>query len=161
MASVPTASSPMSSTMTMTKSDRRIRVMALVTVSSTRWRRTSTPSDSRLNQSTCSPGRNVLQRPAGPHDQVLSPVPIPGCAAPAGWGRDGLGLTRLADTWAGGLCRLIESVFVLDRADHTEGPVASVPVVDSLDPVADGAPGGRADRPQVLVVELYFHCRPE
>ena len=44
VASVPTASSPMSSTMTMTKSERRIRVMALVTVSSTRWRRTSTPA---------------------------------------------------------------------------------------------------------------------
>ena len=96
VASVPTASSPMSSTMTKTKSERRIRVMALVTVSSTRWRRTSTPSDSRLNQSTCSPGRNVLQWPAGPHDQVLSPVPIPGCAAPAGWGP---GWTGLDPVW--------------------------------------------------------------
>ena len=36
VASVPTASSPMSSTMTMTKSERRIRVMALVTVTSIR-----------------------------------------------------------------------------------------------------------------------------
>src|SRR6478609_8636205 len=141
VASVPTASSPMSSTMTKTSSERRIRVMALVTVSSTRWRRTSTPSDSRLNQSTCSPGRNVLQWPAGPHTIRFSrQYPFQGAQRLLGGGRDGLGLTRLADTGAGGLCRLIESVFVLDGADHTEGPVASVPVVDPLDPVADGAP---------------------
>src|SRR6185437_2303831 len=97
VASVPTASSPMSSTMTMTKSERRIRVMALVTVSSTRWRRTRTPSDSKLNQSTCSPGRNVLQWPAA-HTRSGSPanVPIPRCAAPAGWGP---GWTGLDPVW--------------------------------------------------------------
>src|SRR6476620_2848053 len=93
VASVPTASSPMSSTMT--KSERRIRVMALVTVSSTRWRRTSAPSDSRLNQSTCS--RNVLQWPAGPQTIRFSrQYPFQGCAAPAGWGP---GWTGLDPVW--------------------------------------------------------------
>ena len=78
----------------MTKSERRIRVMALVTVSSTRWRRTRTPSDSRLNQSTCSPGRNVLQWPAGPHTIRFSrQYPFQGAQRLLGGGRDGLGLT--------------------------------------------------------------------
>jgi hypothetical protein len=33
----------------------------------------------------------------------------------------------LVDTGSGGLCRLIESVFIVDRADHTESWVASAP----------------------------------
>ena len=56
--------------------------MALVTVSSARWRRTRTPRSSRVNQATCSPAstacwprassRNVLPVPAGPHTTRFS-----------------------------------------------------------------------------------------
>ena len=46
------------------------------------------------------------------------------------------------DTGSGGLCRLSESVFEVDRVHHSEGRVASASVVDSLDPVANGKRGG-------------------
>jgi len=39
--------------------------------------------------------------------------------------------------------------------------VASAPVVDPFDPVADGELSGRASGPQVSVVELDFQCCPE
>ena len=38
--------------------------------------------------------------------------------------------------------------------------MASAPVVDALDPVADGEFSGPG-RPQVTVIELDFQCRPE
>ena len=39
--------------------------------------------------------------------------------------------------------------------------MASAPVVDPFDPVADGELSGRASGPQVSVVELDFQCCPE
>jgi hypothetical protein len=39
--------------------------------------------------------------------------------------------------------------------------VASAPVVDPLDPVADSEPGRSTGRPRIPVVELDFQCRPE
>ena len=41
-------------------------------------------------------------------------------------------------------------------AEHAEGQMVSAPVVDSLDPVADGELSGGAGGPQVSVVELDF-----
>jgi hypothetical protein len=75
----------------------RPRAMALLTVSSARCRRSSTPRSSRVNQATFGPAptacwpsassRNVLgprgaRRPPGSPDAL----PIPGCAALAGSG---------------------------------------------------------------------------
>ena len=57
--------------------------------------------------------------------------------------------------------RLSESIFELDGADHIEGRVASAPVVDPFDPVADGELGRCLGGPQVSVVELDFNCGPE
>ena len=48
----------------------------------------------------------------------------------------------MADTGSGGLCRLSESVFKVDRAHHSERRVAPAPVVDSFDPVANSKLGG-------------------
>src|ERR1700757_4936934 len=59
-----------------------------------------------------------------------------------------------------GVCRLIESVFEVDRADHTEGRVAT-PVIDPFDPVTDGELGCQSIRPQVSVVDLDFQCGPK
>src|SRR6478735_6166825 len=67
---------------------------------------------------------------------------------------------RLVDTRSGGLCRLSESVFEVDRVHHSEGRMASASVVDSLDPVADAELGGCLGRPQVPVVELDFQYGP-
>src|SRR6478672_9831345 len=68
---------------------------------------------------------------------------------------------RLVNTRSGGLCRLSESVFEADQADHSEGRMASASVVDSLDPVADAELGGCLGRPQVPVVELDFQYGPK
>ena len=64
------------------RSDRRMRATALVTVSSARWRRTSTPRSSRANQATLRPAstqswpsasrKNVLPVPDGPHTTRFS-----------------------------------------------------------------------------------------
>jgi hypothetical protein len=59
------------------------------------------------------------------------------------------------------LCRLSESVLVLHRRDHPEGGMASAPVVDPFDPVADGEFSRRLGEPQVTIIELDFHCRPK
>lgn len=48
---------------------------------------------------------------------------------------------------SGGSCRRSELVFEVDRADNTDGRVASAPVVDSLDPVADTELRGYLGRP--------------
>src|SRR5674476_1318011 len=79
-ASCETGNRPMSSTTT--RSARRTRAMALVTVSSARCRRRSTPRSSRVNhatRSTCSTAccprassRNVLPVPDGPHTTRFS-----------------------------------------------------------------------------------------
>jgi len=39
--------------------------------------------------------------------------------------------------------------------------VASAPVVDPLDPVADGELSGCPAGPQISIIELDFQCRPE
>ena len=44
----------------------------------------------------------------------------------------------MVDTGSGGLCRLSESVFELDRPHHSEDRMASASVIDAFDPVADG-----------------------
>ena len=74
--------------------------MALVTVSSARWRRTSTPRASRVNQATCSPvstacwprasRRNVLPVPDGPQTTRFSRRcdPFQGAQRLLGRGRD-------------------------------------------------------------------------
>jgi len=62
---------------------------------------------------------------------------------------------------AGGLCRLSEPVFEVDRAHHSDGRVTSASVVDSLDPVADCDLGSCLGRPEVPVVELDFQCGPK
>ena len=69
--------------------------MALVTVSSARWRRTRTPRASRVNQATCSPAstaccprassRNVLPVPAGPQTTRFSARPIHSRVRSAAW----------------------------------------------------------------------------
>ena len=89
----PTGSSPISSTIT--KSARRIRVIALVTESSARWRRTRTPRASRVNQATWRPAstaawpsassRNVLPVPAGPQTTRFSARPIHSRVRSAAW----------------------------------------------------------------------------
>ncbi len=55
---------------------------------------------------------------------------------------------------SGGLCRLSDPVFVFRRRDHSDGGVASAPVVDLLDPVADGELSRGLGWPQVAVMEL-------
>ena len=97
-ASWATGSSPMSSTTT--RSARRTRAMALVTVSSARCRRSRTPRSSRVNQATlrpcstaCWPEGLEQERLAGPrrpaHDQVLPPAdPLQGAQRLLGRGRD-------------------------------------------------------------------------
>ena len=62
----------------------------------------------------------------------------------------------MADTGSGGLCRLSESVLVVDRADHSDRGVASAPVVYAFDPVAGGELSHSLGKPQVAVVELDF-----
>jgi hypothetical protein len=95
VASVPTASSPMSSTMTMTKSERRIRVMALVTVVVNAVAAHQHAERFQAEPVDVQPGQERLAVAGGPtHDQVLSPVyPFQGAQRLLGRGRDGLGLT--------------------------------------------------------------------
>ena len=99
---------------TTTRSARRIRAIALVTVSSARWRRTRTPRSSRVNQATLQPGVDGVlaegfeqERLAGPgraaDDQVLPAVdPFQGAQRRLGRGRDrGRGLVPGVEGLAG------------------------------------------------------------